>query len=109
MTAAEALALLAPARPAAAGATWADLGAGGGTFTRALAALLGAGGTVYAVDRDPRSVESLRALAARESRDAARVIVVEADFTRPLGVPASLDGLLLANALHFVPDAGATL
>lgn len=33
------------------GGVWADLGAGSGTFTYALAELLGATGTVYAVDR----------------------------------------------------------
>ena len=36
-----------------------------------------------------------------------------ADFTRPLELPGldggELDGLLLANALHFMPDAGAVL
>jgi hypothetical protein len=42
MTTADAMALVRPA-VATAGGTWADLGAGGGTFTRALAALLGAG------------------------------------------------------------------
>ena len=36
-----------------------------------------------------------------------------ADFTRPFELPGleepSLDGILLANALHFVPDAGVVL
>ena len=34
------------------GGKWADLGAGTGTFSRALATLLGPAGTVYAVDHD---------------------------------------------------------
>ena len=41
------------------GGTWADLGAGRGTFTRALARLLGAEGRVVAVERDPAAVRAL--------------------------------------------------
>src|SRR5262245_56905053 len=87
---------------------WADLGAGTGTFTRALAALLGHGSTIYAVDDDANAVRALRAL---PSRPAVRIVAVKADFTQPLVLPdrgdASFDGLLLANALHFVRDARA--
>jgi SAM-dependent methyltransferase len=107
VTAAEARDLLRPALPAAGDATarWADLGAGRGTFTRALAELLGPAGVVYAVERDPGALAALRALAAHST-----VVVAEGDFTRPLpALPVALDGLLLANALHFVPDAAATL
>ena len=35
------------------GGVWADLGAGSGVFTRALADLLGPEGQVFAVDRQP--------------------------------------------------------
>jgi SAM-dependent methyltransferase len=82
--------------------TWADLGAGSGTFTRALAALLGRDGTVYAVERDLSSVKALHAV--RRGDDDAAVIPVHADFLQPLDLPP-LDGLLLANALHFIPGA----
>ena len=75
------------------GGVWADLGAGSGVFTRALADLLGPEGRVFAVDRQPiRPAE-------REPRWA-RVELVQADFTRTLELPP-LDGLLMANALHF--------
>jgi SAM-dependent methyltransferase len=89
---------------------WADLGAGTGTFTRALMEVLGAGSTVYAVDADARAERALRELASSSS-GSVRVIAVHADFTRPLELPglgradAQLDGILLANALHFVRDA----
>jgi ubiquinone/menaquinone biosynthesis C-methylase UbiE len=86
---------------------WADLGAGTGTFTVALANILGAESTIYAVDDDPTAVEALRALAS--SPIGARVVPVEADFTRPFDLPglgdSFLDGMLLANSLHFVRDA----
>ena len=90
--------------------TWADLGAGTGTFTRALAQTLGAGSTIYAVDDDAAAVAALRAWAAKSLP---RVIPVKADFTRDLDLPglegAMLDGILLANALHFVRDAKSVL
>jgi SAM-dependent methyltransferase len=89
---------------------WADLGAGDGTFTRALAELLGTGSHIFAVDRDPAA---LGALGRWSARHAPNVVPMEADFTLPLALPAlaeaPLDGILLANALHFVRDADAVL
>lgn len=93
---------------------WADLGAGTGTFTRALREVLGAGSTVYAVDGDPRAVRALLELSSSTSGNVL-VAAVHADFTRPLELPglprahAHLDGILLANALHFVRDAEGVL
>jgi SAM-dependent methyltransferase len=105
----EAVALLAGAAPHGAG-TWADLGAGAGTFTRALVTLLGPEARIYAVDRDPRAVATLGLWAAQ---DAPNVIPVAADFTGPFELPGlvapQLDGILLANALHFVSDADVVL
>ncbi|HEV8449256.1 MAG TPA: class I SAM-dependent methyltransferase [Gemmatimonadaceae bacterium] len=91
---------------------WADLGAGTGTFTRALAALLGPGSTIYAVDDD---VTAVRALADLPGDSDVRIVPVRANFTRPLELPGlgtgtmPLDGILFANALHFVRDATGTL
>ena len=81
------------------GETWAELGAGSGVFTAALSALLGPGGTVYASDRNLQAVERLRAL----KTFGATLHVQQADFTRPrdLSHLSALDGLLLANTLHF--------
>ena len=81
------------------GGVWADLGAGDGTFTRALGSLLGPDGTVYALDRNPAA---LGALSSDRSRTAARVITIVGDFTAPLELPP-LDGVIIANALHYVP------
>ncbi len=103
----DALALLRAAVPAADGQVWADLGAGTGVFTRALAALVGAAGHVYAVDADGRAVRALRAWAA-EAHGGPAVTVLQADVTGPLGLPP-LDGVLMANVLHFVADAEAVL
>jgi ubiquinone/menaquinone biosynthesis C-methylase UbiE len=104
----DATALLAAAVPRG-GATWADLGAGSGTFTRALATRLGPGGRIYAVDRDAHALAALQRWADRQGET--EVIPVRADFTRLPALPGfggvPLDGILLANALHSVarPDA----
>lgn len=108
MKVSDAAALIAPAvrRPAE---TWADLGAGTGTFTRALASLVGPTGRVVAVERDASALSALRALERRgrgRGDGDAPIVVVAQDFTDPLELPAvPLDGALLANALHFVPAA----
>jgi ubiquinone/menaquinone biosynthesis C-methylase UbiE len=85
---------------------WADLGAGTGTFTRALAASLGMGSTIYAVDDDAGAVRALRALPPTQTT---RLVAVKADFTQPLELATIgdtlLDGILLANSLHFVRNA----
>jgi SAM-dependent methyltransferase len=103
----DALALLRAAVPAADGAVWADLGAGTGVFTRALAALVGPGGHVYAVDVDDAALAVVRAWAAA-ARPAPAITVMRADLSRPLVLPP-LDGAVMANVLHFLRDAEAVL
>jgi len=73
---------------------WADLGSGGGAFTLALADLLGPGGRIVSVDR-----ELAERMGKRFPQAALEVQV--ADFTRPLGLK-DLDGIVMANSLHFV-------
>lgn len=94
--------LIAPAVERA-GGTWADLGAGTGTFSRALAAVLGSTGRVIAVEREAAGVRALERLARQQDDGGAPIVVLQADFTGTLALPP-LDGVLLANALHFVPD-----
>jgi ubiquinone/menaquinone biosynthesis C-methylase UbiE len=90
------------------GGVWADLGAGTGNFTWALRELLGTQGTIYAVDRDRKASERQRAALAQAAVPGATILPVQADFTRPLDLPP-LDGVLMANALHFVRDQPAAL
>lgn len=105
----DAEALLAAAVPAGPG-VWIDFGAGTGTFTRALANCLGAGSRVYAVDRDRRAVASL---AGKRWRGGVDIVPVLSDFTKPSPLPgltaASVDGMLFANALHFVTQPEVVL
>ncbi len=77
-------------QPGIFGKTWADFGAGSGAFTSALLENLGLEGQVYAVDK------SLRGLAKHP-----QITPVQADFTWKLELPP-LDGILLANSLHYV-------
>ena len=83
------------------GGTWADLGAGSGTFTHALAAILGPNGNVYAVDRDASALREL-AKSGKRTRSAATISTIVGDFTKPLEL-SKLDGVVVANALHYVP------
>jgi ubiquinone/menaquinone biosynthesis C-methylase UbiE len=105
----DAVALIADA-VAGHGGAWVDLGAGGGTFTRALAELLAADGRVYAVDRDADAVAALTTWATTH---APHVTAIAADLSHALDlsvlVGAPLDGILIANALHFIRDADDVL
>jgi len=83
------------------GGTWADVGAGTGAFTLALADLLGPGGRIVAVDRDGAALRhNEQTVASRFPGVHMRTLV--ADFSRPLELPA-LDGMVAANSLHYVP------
>lgn len=82
-------------------AVWAELGAGDGAFTLALAELLGEG-VIHTIDRDRRALERGAVEVARRY-PSVRVANQVADFTGPVELPP-LDGLLMANALHFVSD-----
>lgn len=76
---------------------WADLGSGDGTFTLALADRLAAGSTIHAIDKDRVALNQLRS--------SARGVNIEkhvADFTRAWPIEQPLDGILMANSLHFV-------
>lgn len=75
------------------GGRWADLGAGEGAFTLALADILGPDARIVAVDKDRGA---LRALVGRAET---RV----GDFTKPLDLH-DLDGVVMANSLHYVRD-----
>ena len=78
--------------------TWADLGSGSGLFTRALSGLLYIGSTIYAVDKRISSFQK------NSFSDQVVVRTIESDFVRDDLKLENLDGILMANALHFVKD-----
>jgi ubiquinone/menaquinone biosynthesis C-methylase UbiE len=83
---------------------WADLGAGDGTFTLALAESLQAGSIIHAVDRDG---DSLTRIPTRHHE----VVITthSADFTQFPWAFGKVDGILMANSLHFVANQPAFL
>jgi ubiquinone/menaquinone biosynthesis C-methylase UbiE len=82
------------------GRVWADLGSGAGAFTLALADLLGESGTIHSVDRDAGALrEQARAMAAQFPKITLHQTAM--DFTKPLDLPP-LDGIVMANSLHFI-------
>jgi ubiquinone/menaquinone biosynthesis C-methylase UbiE len=82
------------------GGIWADLGSGAGAFTLALADLIGPTGHIYSIDKDQRALKE-QEKAMRANFPAATVRYLAADFTRQLDLPP-LDGIIMANSLHFI-------
>jgi ubiquinone/menaquinone biosynthesis C-methylase UbiE len=89
------------------GGRWADLGAGEGAFTLALADLLGPGSHITAVDRDAGALQTLAVQMRKRFPDVGLEAKVF-DFTRPLGL-SNLDGMVMANSLHFVREKAPVL
>lgn len=89
---------------------WADLGAGPGAFTLALADLLPAGSVIHAIDEDAKALAANQRAFARfaRGREAPTLQTHAADFTRDLRLPP-LDGVVMANSLHFVREKGPVL
>ena len=83
--------------------TWADLGAGEGAFTLALADLLPPGTTIHAIDKDQTALAELARRYARVAarRELPRLETAAADFTHALEL-GDLDGVVMANSLHFI-------
>jgi len=81
---------------------WADLGCGDGTFTLALATLLAAGSTIHAMDRDRSALRSIPS-----AHNGVRIQMHCGDFTNRTWPFADLDGILMANSLHYVADPAA--
>ena len=94
--------LLRPARLEP-GGRWADLGAGSGAFTLALRELVGAQAGICAVDRDKARLGELERAWRMRFGETAGLQLLAADFTRPLDLHP-LDGVLMANSLHFQKD-----
>lgn len=79
--------------------TWADLGCGNGLFTQALAQLLPTPTTIHAVDINAGALNKIQ-----DQYNDVKVMKHKYDFVNdPIVLPA-LDGILMANSLHFVQD-----
>ena len=81
---------------------WAELGSGHGAFTLALAELINPYGIIYSVDKDSSALRE-QEQTMRERFPLLEMYYLAADFSKPLEMPM-LDGILMANALHFIQD-----
>jgi SAM-dependent methyltransferase len=127
MTLSEAIDLIRPAVEPTSG-IWADIGAGTGLFTEALMSILEEG-KVIAVDKSPHGLYSNEQLTIGNRQltigkvqkaidkgqlansNEQRIIgveIIEADFNHPFVLP-SLDGIIMANALHYAHDHAVVL
>jgi SAM-dependent methyltransferase len=82
--------------------TWADLGCGDGTFTRALAELLAPGSTIHAMDLDGAALRKIPS-----EYNGVRLAMHHGDFTNQPWPFTELDGILMANSLHYVENPAA--
>ncbi|HYU77394.1 MAG TPA: class I SAM-dependent methyltransferase [Vicinamibacterales bacterium] len=99
----DAIDMLADSHVEALGPTlWADLGCGDGTFTLALADLLASGSAIHAIDRDAGILRRIPA-----AHKGVRITTHHGDFTSQTWPFAGLDGILMANSLHYVEDQAA--
>ena len=89
------------------GGRWADIGCGDGVFTQLLLEWLTPGSTVIAVDRDQGALRRLEREVSKGEHNTVQTL--QADFTHRLPLPGAkpLDGILLANSLHFVTKQAA--
>jgi hypothetical protein len=79
--------------------TWADLGAGKGLFSEALLSLLQPGSTIHAVDLHKQP----------NLQHHPSIIFHQANFVKDkLPIP-TLDGILMANSLHYVQEQVACI
>ncbi|HWV30188.1 MAG TPA: class I SAM-dependent methyltransferase [Dyadobacter sp.] len=76
---------------------WLDLGCGTGTFTEALATMLPAHSKITGVDKNYQQLPP-------QMGNQVSIKFIEADFEAEALEVAGLDGILMANSLHFIRD-----
>jgi ubiquinone/menaquinone biosynthesis C-methylase UbiE len=84
------------------GGIWADLGSGEGAFTLALRDRGGEAMEIYSIDKDANSLKRQKEQFQRMFPNT-RIHYREQDFTDEIHVP-KLDGIVMANSLHYVSN-----
>jgi len=77
---------------------WADLGAGDGLFTKALSKALPRGSSIVAIDKNSSSLSKIQVEPGIQLQTKAL------DFVATALALNDLDGILMANSLHYVKD-----
>lgn len=81
---------------------WAEFGSGSGAFTLALAELIDPDGAIHSIDKNKAALKQQEQEMGKHFPKL-KVHYLQADFSKPLDLPR-LDGILMANALHYVKD-----
>lgn len=81
---------------------WADLGCGTGLFSQALSRMLQPGSSIYGIDNN-------RSLKRQTTPDGVEIIPLQLDFVTGDWGQQDLDGIIMANAFHYVKDKSAFL
>jgi ubiquinone/menaquinone biosynthesis C-methylase UbiE len=81
---------------------WAEFGSGSGAFTLALTELIDADSNIYSIDKDEKALTQQKQKIQLRFPNI-QVHYLASDFSKPLNLPA-LDGVLMANAIHFVKE-----
>jgi 2-polyprenyl-3-methyl-5-hydroxy-6-metoxy-1,4-benzoquinol methylase len=81
---------------------WADLGCGDGAFTLALAEVLASDSVIHAMDLDGSVLRRIPS-----AHNHVRITRHRGDFTNVPWPFADLDGILMANSLHYVENQAA--
>lgn len=84
------------------GGKWADFGSGDGAFTLALRDLAGPDVKIYSYDKDKGRLQTQEREFKRMFPHS-QIQFIQADFTKPLDLPM-LDGIVMANSLHYVKE-----
>ncbi len=77
---------------------WAELGAGSGAFTYALSTLLMEQSKIYAVDKDVLLLNQI------SIKSTVELIKLNTDIKEQLHFDELLNGIMLANSLHYIQD-----
>ncbi|HMH21951.1 MAG TPA: class I SAM-dependent methyltransferase [Puia sp.] len=81
---------------------WADLGSGSGIFTEALARMFPGRSIIFAVDKGP-------GILSQTTPGGVSIQALQLDFEKGDTGLRNLDGILMANSLHYVKDKPAFL
>ena len=84
------------------GGLWADFGSGDSAFTLALRELVGPDAEIFSIDKD-RGRLAAQERAMRVQFPQSHIHYLPTDFSKSLDLPP-LDGIVMANALHFFRD-----